>query len=125
MAGIGGGQIGATSHYESCVGLLLWGREETAWHDYKPGAPKTINVQGVGPIAPMVGPYGRANYVPAWTNYLHLGYGGIIFNARYMEILDFLLGWFGADIADDDGKATGRWPWEEAPRPRHPGPPAK
>ncbi|MBM4033882.1 MAG: hypothetical protein FJ291_19185 [Planctomycetes bacterium] len=124
VAGIGGGEIGMTSHYEKCIGLILWGQEEIGWHHYDLKDPRTINLQGVGPIAPMVGPFGDAAFVPAWTNYIHLGWGGIIFNARYVEMLDFLLGWFGADIARDDGKATGQWPWEDRPRPRNPLAPA-
>ena len=120
LLGIGGGVVGSTSHYESCCGILLWGEERSAWHHYDLRKPETINVQGVGPFAAMLGPYGKATYVPAWTNYLHLGYAGLAFNARYMEILDFVLGWFGADIARDDGKSTGKWPWEDSPRPRHP-----
>ena len=119
VAGIGGGVVGMTSHYESCTGLLLWGKEETAWHRYNLKAPHTINHQGVGPIAPMTGPFGDAAYVPAWTNYIHLAYVGILFNARYMDFIDWLLGWFGVDLASDDGRDTHQWPWEEQPKPRN------
>jgi len=118
FAGLGGGQWGMTSLYESCSGILLWGTEQVAWHDYDVNKPETLNLQGVGPIAPMVGPFGSAAYVPAWSNYIHLGFGGLAFNARYMDMIDFILGWFGADIASDDGKTTAQWPWEDRPHPR-------
>ncbi|HPD17645.1 MAG TPA: hypothetical protein PLE19_22120 [Planctomycetota bacterium] len=118
VAGIGGGVAGMTSHYHHCTGLLLWGEEETAWHQYDVRKPATLNHQGVGPLAALIGPYGNAAYVPAWTNYLHLGYVGVLFNMRYMDFIDFLLGWFGADLAQDDGRATHQWPWEEKPQPR-------
>ena len=44
---------------------------------------------------------------------LHVGYVGLILNVRYLEILDFLTGWFGADLCGDDGRDYGKWPWQE------------
>jgi len=118
FAGIGGGQVGATCHYEDCVGLVAWGREGTAWHNYDLAKPETVNVQGVGPFASLLGPFGKSTYVPAMTTYVHLGYLGVAANARYMEIIDFFLGWLGADVARDDGTRRAQWPWEEEEEPR-------
>jgi len=33
---------------------------------------------------------------------LHVGYVGLMGNLHYFQILDFLLGWFGLDVAGDD-----------------------
>ena len=44
---------------------------------------------------------------------------GIVGNANYSEMFDFMAGFFGIDICGDDGRLLGRWPWEpqEGPRP--------
>ena len=38
--------------------------------------------------------------------------GGIL-NIRYLEIVDFLLGWTTFDLAGDDGHPYGKWPWQK------------
>jgi len=51
---------------------------------------------------------------------------GLVANGRYMEMLDFVLGWVGLDPACDDGKKLGKWPWQpdgarnQPPRPELP-----
>ena len=39
---------------------------------------------------------------------------GLVFNIRYTEIFDFLLGWYGLDIAGDDNGQRSHWPWQDA-----------
>jgi hypothetical protein len=39
----------------------------------------------------------------------HIAYVGLVWNARYMEMVDFALGWAGLDIAGDDGYEVGQW----------------
>jgi len=38
---------------------------------------------------------------------------GLILNLKYYMILDFLAGWFGADLAADDENLLGKWPWQD------------
>ncbi len=33
-------------------------------------------------------------------------------NLNYMQMVDFALGFAGIDIAGDDGRELGLWPWE-------------
>jgi len=115
FAGIGGGQIGVTRHYERAWGLLLLGHEEVGWGDYDRSDPQTLEGYGAGILGRLTPPYGRPSYTPACVHYLHLGYVGLVGNIRYMEMLDFLLGWAGLDIACDDGKRFSRWPWTPEP----------
>jgi hypothetical protein len=42
----------------------------------------------------------------------HVGYVGLVGNLRFMEIFDFLTGWFGFDLCGDDGQPYGKWPWQ-------------
>jgi hypothetical protein len=51
-------------------------------------------------------------YFPACTHFLHLGFVGVVANARYAEMLDLILGFIGVDLACDDGRSVGRWIWE-------------
>ncbi|MFQ6134153.1 MAG: hypothetical protein ACE5R4_19070 [Armatimonadota bacterium] len=37
---------------------------------------------------------------------------GLVGNANYYEMLDFVLGFAGIDISGDDGAYTGKWPWQ-------------
>jgi hypothetical protein len=111
--GWGGGQFGFTRHYEHCWGLLAIGHETHAWGKFSKGNPSTLNRQFVGiaglPLFPVV--QSRPSYMPACVHYLHLGFIGAAANARYMEIIDFLLGFACVDLARDDGKPMSRWPW--------------
>jgi len=49
---------------------------------------------------------------------------GIVGNANYIQMADFVLGIVGLDIAGDDGRALGLWPWETEEG-RNPSPMAK
>ena len=37
---------------------------------------------------------------------------GFVGNLRYLEMLDFMLGFAAIDIAGDDGYTYSRWPWQ-------------
>ena len=113
FVGWGGGQVGFTRHYERCWGLLVIGHETHGWGKFSKSSPTTLNRQFVGalglPLFPVV--QSRPAYMPACVHYLHLGFIGAVANARYMEIIDFLLGLAYIDLARDDGKPMSRWPW--------------
>ena len=122
--GWGGGQIGKTRVYANCWGLLYghesigWGRlldnparrEEAIMH-------RRSNVVGIA--SSLVGLHVSEahkqyrhppDYTPACVHFIpHIAYVGLVWNARYMEIVDFALGWFGLDIAGDDGYPKGQW----------------
>ena len=37
---------------------------------------------------------------------------GLVGNANYYEMADFVLGFIGIDISGDDGRVVGKWPWQ-------------
>jgi hypothetical protein len=37
---------------------------------------------------------------------------GLVANAQFAQMADFMLGWFGIDFAGDDGRKFGLWPWQ-------------
>jgi len=37
---------------------------------------------------------------------------GLVFNIRFTEILDFILGWTTYDLCGDDGGKVSKWPWQ-------------
>ncbi len=41
-----------------------------------------------------------------------MGYVGLIINGCWVQMADAMTGWFGLDIAGDDGYKYGRWPWQ-------------
>jgi hypothetical protein len=113
FVGIGGGRAGAMRHYETCWGLIAVGHETHGWGDFRKGDPSTLHRQFVGvlglPLFPVV--QSRPSYMPACVHYLHLGFVGVVANARYMEVVDFIVGWTTLDLACDDGTPIARWPW--------------
>ena len=113
FAGWGGGQLGVTRHHEFCWGVLVLGHERHAWGDFDKGDPSTYSEQWVGVLGLPVFPFveSRPHYMPSCIHYLHLGWVGLAANARYMEMIDFVLGWTTLDIGGDDGKTIGKWPW--------------
>ena len=109
FVGWGGGQIGVTRHYNKCWGLG-YGYEEIGWGDLAIGDEETVDIRGAGILGILGPPYSGPDYTPACVHFFpHLGYVGLVWNARYTEILDFVLGWTTIDIAGDDGYKIGRW----------------
>lgn len=122
--GWGGGQLGYTRFMAKCWGFL-YSEEIVGWGpelDTERREEVLIKRRGgiVGILSNLAGPdaeigsgeiYGSGpNYTPACVHFVpHLGYVGIVWNLRYMEILDFALGWVGLDISGDDGYAVGKW----------------
>ncbi len=70
-----------------------------------------MGVLGV-PIFPLV--ESRPTYMPSCVHYVHLLFLGAVANACYMEVVDFALGFVLIDLAGDDGKPIGKWPWRKA-----------
>ena len=55
----------------------------------------------------------RPGYAPACNHFIHFGHHGFVFNIRYLELIDFLLGWTTLDLCGDDGEDVfGHWPWQ-------------
>ncbi len=113
FVGLGGGKFGFMRHYERSVGVLAWGREEVGFGEFSHDDPKSLNFQRVG-IAGIVhglveGWVPVADYAPTCLHYVHLGWVGAVGNLRYLQMVDFVLGWTGIDICFDDGKERGEW----------------
>lgn len=107
VLGLGGGFVGKVGHANECAGLMWYGREKVTWkqsgryHRYR-------HPQGLSAIMDSPRWPGPA-YFPACVHYVHVGWMGVVANARYAEMLDFLLGFIFIDIARDDGRGKGRW----------------
>ncbi|MHC5035057.1 MAG: hypothetical protein ACYTFZ_08480 [Planctomycetota bacterium] len=116
FVGLGGGQLGLTRHYEKSLGLLIWGYEEVGWGEFDKHDKDTLDRQFVGVAGILLPPYkGRPAYMPSCIHYLHVLCVGAVANARYMEMIDFVLGWSTLDIAGDDGYKLSKWPWMRRP----------
>jgi hypothetical protein len=107
VVGMGGGFIGIVGHQNECFGLITAGTEHLVWtkgrkkRDYRhmQGWQATLSAGKIYPPA----------YFPACTHYLHLFYFGLVGNLRYAEMLDFMFGFLGFDMAMDDGRDQGKW----------------
>ncbi len=116
--GFGGGGIGIRRHSNKCYGLIV-GVEEVGWSGNLSPDPipeenihkRMSGVPGILMGLTGSGEYGAGpNYTPACVHFFpHIGYVGLVWNLRYMEFVDFFLGWFGLDISGDDGRQVGRW----------------
>jgi hypothetical protein len=131
--GWGGGQLGVTRMYNHCW-AFVYGEETIGWGplldtDRREEAivRRRSNVLGILSSVVGVDPtgdhYGNGpDYTPACVHFVpHLGYIGIAWNARYAEIAQFAVGWFGLDITGHDGDRypVGKWsfPWRKEPEP--------
>jgi hypothetical protein len=115
FVGMGGGRVGFMRHYNNCLGLLIAGREEIGFGSFNKDDPETLWTQNQGIAGIFMPPFDATPaYVPACTHFLHLAFVGAVGNLRYMEMVDFLLGFAGVDIAADDGRKFGRYPWQKA-----------
>ncbi len=112
FVGWGGGQMGATRHRNRCWGFA-YGYQEVGWGEFDPEDPSTIHRHYAGLLGMVFGPPQHdPGYAPACVHFLpHLGYVGLVWNLRYQEVLDFLLGWTTFDLAGDDGVSVGHWFW--------------
>jgi len=108
--GMGGGQLGLIRHKNKCYGAMYSGVEDVVWgrgrHRRHYKHPMGMNaVLGGRRLPPPA-------YCPACTHYLHLGFIGAVANAKYAEMIDFIIGFSTLDIACDDGRKMGRWFWQ-------------
>jgi hypothetical protein len=123
--GLGGGDVGTGRIYYEHWGVLLYGRETVGWGnslwdypEFDPDKPETLNSQAVGPLGLLLPPYdARPAGRPTCTKYFHFGYVGFVPNACFGQMVDFALGFVGLDLAGDDGRKLGRWPWQSPDEP--------
>ncbi|MFO8007283.1 MAG: hypothetical protein R6V05_06050 [Candidatus Brocadiia bacterium] len=110
FAGWGGGQVGVTRHFNQCAGFG-YARETIGWGEFDKEDPDTYVSQTAGVLGLVLPPYDpHPAYTPACVHFFpHIGFVGLVWNARYTEMLDFVLGFTTIDIAGDDGYAVGRW----------------
>ncbi len=113
FTGIGGNQVGTTKCYYRSVGYGPWTYEEIGWGEYDVSKQETL-YSYYGGIAGWVQHFPRRpGYAPACNHFIHFGHHGFVFNIRYLELLDFLLGWTTLDLCGDDGEDVfGHWPWQ-------------
>lgn len=109
FVGIGGGQLcGWSTHRERSVGLLLWGHEQIGfgYPDLNSLSPeerqRALNFQHVGALGLAQGPFPVTAYLFSCVHYLHLWRVGGVFSVKYLQALDFLVGWTTFDICADD-----------------------
>jgi hypothetical protein len=133
FVGWGGGQVGKTTHAVHSWGALVSGSEELGWHRKYEGeggakeaeaneawrnkkgfieqtAGVTMYVDGTVRFlrGDMFEGQNQPDHSLSCLHYIHLGWFGIVVNVRTLDILDFLLGWFGIDfgrldLGGDDG----------------------
>ncbi len=110
--GIGGGQIGLERHYNRCGGFG-YAYQEIGWGDFDVDDPDTLNRNYAGVLGYLLPPYKHdPGYSPACVHFFpHIGFVGLVWNARYMQMIDFALGFSMFDLAGDDGVNVGRWFW--------------
>lgn len=115
FVGFGGNQIGVTRVYANCKGLIV-SDEKIGWGKFDKNDPSTLYVRkgGLLGFASLMGT-GNArsspDYTPACVHFFpHLGYVGFVWNARWTQMLDFIVGFTTLDLAGDDGRKFGAWP---------------
>ena len=102
VVGMGGGQIGIIQHSNECWGMGVVGQERMNWgrgrrYEQPQGWAAIMGQKRLPSLA----------YFPACNHYLHLLHIGLVANARYGEMIDFILGFAGLDPAGDDGRRKG------------------
>ena len=98
-------------HYESSVGLLVWGEEMLSYRFTEEElaalppqeAALTANFMRVGPVGFVEGPTPSLKYIVSCPHYIHLGWIGLVATPRWLQMADFLVGWTTLDLCQDDG----------------------
>jgi hypothetical protein len=118
LFGIGNNQAGWLDYEHRSYGLAVWGssRQGAGTFDandvYQARDDQRDLTErprfNTGPVRSIV--QDNAVPLPAWIEcdkFVHVGYVGIVFNCRFLQILDFLAGWTTLDIMGDDNVKTG------------------
>ena len=114
FTGLGGGQFaGGAPHTQKSTGLILWGEEQVnfgtspealaAMDDAERN--KALDIHRTGLIGMAQGPFPDTDYLISCPHYVHLGWIGVVGSPRYLQMLDFVLGWTTLDIGSDDDRA--------------------
>ena len=111
FAGLGGGQFGFMPHTQRNIGLGVWGQEAVGFGEFDLEDPETVNFQRSGLAGMVHGPFPGPDYLISCPHYLHVGWIGLVGSPRYLQALDFVLGWAIIDLCSDDGRPRGSWPW--------------
>lgn len=111
FVGLGGGRLCWFSpHFERSYGLILWGQEEVTFHKSldelermsREERDDVLNYQRSGLVGMIDGPFPGPDYLISCPHYIHLGWIGVVASPRYLEMLDFVLGFTTLDIGWDD-----------------------
>ncbi len=114
--GIGEGEAALWGpHYESSVGLLVWGEELVSYQHAEAElaalppqeADLTANFMRVGPVGFIQGPAPSLKYLVSCPHYIHVGWIGVVATPRWLQMADFLIGWTTLDVCQDDGAKRG------------------
>ena len=117
FVGLGGGQIGMTRHYNKCAGLMV-SEERVGWGNFDKTDPNTLSIRNGGLLgfASLMGGKSTPDYTPACVHFFpHIAYVGFVWNARWTQMIDFMLGFTTLDLAGDDGYKFGVWPAARRP----------
>lgn len=100
--GNAGGTWGWMKYHHRGLGLLLWGEEEQAYGEHDPDDPASVNFRREGIIGLLQGPRPDRKEIITCPHIIHLGWIGVVGTGRWLDLLDFILGWTTLDIMDDD-----------------------
>ncbi len=117
VVGIGGGKVGVVRHYNKCYGLIV-SSETHGWGDFDKDDESTMisRTGGLLGLAGVATGTSHPAYTPACVHYFpHIGYVGVVWTARWFEMVDFAVGFTTIDLAGDDGYKIGKWsfPWRD------------
>jgi len=107
FVGLGHGKLGVTSFSHEGLGLALWGEHKTRFGDASNDDAGAQGFQKTGVLGLADGPIVGPDQEPACIQQLHIGWAGVVANANWLQVADFLLGCTGIDICFDDGKKRG------------------
>ena len=110
FVGLGGGKLGIMPYHQRSVGTLIAGEEAVGFGDFDVSDPETVDFARTGLMGCAEGPAPGPDRIFSCVHYLHFGFVGVVASARWYQIIDFALGFLGADIGFDDGVEIGRWP---------------
>jgi len=105
--GLGDGKLGVTPFSHEGLGLALWGKHKTRFGEVSKDDAGILDFQKTGILGLADGPIVGPDQEPACIQQVHVGWAGVVANAKWLQVADFLLGCTGIDICFDDGKRRG------------------